>query len=151
VEDSDPTEEKLRKLRNALSIGQVPVDIALAILASLLNFPTAEPVSLTEISAERQRNIAEQVFIDWIRHLARTSEILVTFEDEQWADTTSRDVLSKIIDILPSIPALILLSTRTDPEASWTKVDNVLHVKLNALGRVDTEEMVRDISPTAPP
>jgi len=151
VEDSDPVEEKLRKLRNALSIGQAPVDIALTILAGLLSFPTTGKDRLAEISAERQRNIAEQVFIDWIRRLARTEPILITFEDEQWADTTSRDLLTKIVNILPSIPALILVSTRTEPDASWIKTENVLHVKLNPLGRPDAAALVRDIGPTAPP
>jgi class 3 adenylate cyclase/tetratricopeptide (TPR) repeat protein len=152
VEDADPTEEKLRKLRNAVSVGQIPADIALAILANLLSIPGPPSDTLNEISAERQRNITEQVFIDWIRHLARSSPILIMFEDEQWADTTSRDLLARIIDNLPSIPALILLSTRSEPATTWIKARSVLHVKLNPLSRADAEALVRDISPsTLPP
>jgi class 3 adenylate cyclase/tetratricopeptide (TPR) repeat protein len=149
VDDSDPTEEKLRKLRNALSIGEVPVDIALAIFSSLLGIPTTELDRLSETSAERQRIIAEQVFIDLVRHLARANPILILFEDDQWADTTSRDLLDKMIDGLSSIPALVLVSSRTDSEAPLAHRDGVIQVKLNPLSREDAEAVVRDISPNA--
>ncbi len=149
VEDGDPTDEKLRKLRNALSIGKVPVDIALAIFSSLLGIPTAELDGLQEISAERQRHIAEQVFIDLVRHLARANPILILFEDEQWADTTSRDLLNRIIDGLSSTPAFVLVSTRTDATLPWIEREDVLHLRLNPLSRDDAEAVVHDISPNA--
>ncbi|TIX93255.1 MAG: hypothetical protein E5V17_05945, partial [Mesorhizobium sp.] len=77
IEDGDPTEEKLRKLSNGLSMGSVSSDVALAIFSSLLGIPTARPDRLEGISAERQRNIAEQALMDLVGYLARTTPILI--------------------------------------------------------------------------
>ena len=108
VEDSNSAEEKLRKLRNALSIGEVSADVALAIFSGLLGMPATRPDTLDGISAERQRYIAEQVFIDLFGHLARATPILILFEDEQWADATSRDLLDRMVAGLASTPALLV-------------------------------------------
>lgn len=149
VEDSDPFEVKLRKLRTALSIGDEPADTALAIFSGLLGIPTVESERLEEISAERQRQIAEQVFIDLVRHMARANPVLILFEDEQWADTTSRELLNRIIDCLSSTPAFMLVSTRIGSSVPWIERDDVLHIKLNPLRRDDAEAVVHDISPNA--
>ncbi|MER8645569.1 AAA family ATPase [Mesorhizobium sp. M1252] len=149
IEDGDSTEEKLRKLRNGLSIGSVSSDIALAIFSGLLGMPTTMPDRLEGTSAERQRNIAEQAFIDLVGYLARTTPILILFEDEQWADATSRDLLEKIVASLASTPALLLVSSRNNASVPWVDGPDGHHIRLEALSRADAEAIVHDISPNA--
>lgn len=150
VEDGDAADEKLRKLRNILSLGEVPADEALAIFSTLLGISTAAlEEELQDLSSERQRNIAEQVFIGLIRYLARANPILVFVEDEQWADTASRQLLSRIIDSLSSMPVFVLVSTRSASNLPWIDREDVLHLQLSPLDRADAEALVRDISPNA--
>ncbi|RVD32823.1 adenylate/guanylate cyclase domain-containing protein, partial [Mesorhizobium sp. M4B.F.Ca.ET.019.03.1.1] len=149
IEDGDPTEEKLRKLSNGLSMGSVSSDVALAIFSSLLGIPTARPDRLEGISAERQRNIAEQALMDLVGYLARTTPILILFEDEQWADATSRELLDKIVASLAATPALLLVSSRNTASLPWFNRPDVHHIRLEALGREDAEAIVHDISPNA--
>ncbi|MDX8434674.1 adenylate/guanylate cyclase domain-containing protein [Mesorhizobium abyssinicae] len=149
IEDGDPTEEKLRKLSNGLSMGSVSSDVALAIFSSLLGIPTARPDRLEGISAERQRNIAEQALMDLVGYLARTTPILILFEDEQWADATSRELLDKIVASLAATPALLLVSSRNTASVPWFNRPDVHHIRLEALGREDAEAIVHDISPNA--
>lgn len=149
IEDGDSTDDKLRKLRNGLSIGSVSSDIALAIFSGLLGMPTTTPDRLEGISAERQRNIAEQAFIDLVSYLARTTPILILFEDEQWADATSRDLLDKIVASLASTPALLLVSSRNNASVPWIDGPDGHHIRLEALSREDAEAIVHDISPNA--
>ncbi|BCG96538.1 ATP-binding protein [Mesorhizobium sp. 131-2-1] len=149
IEDDDSTEEKLRKLSNALSIGSVSSDVALAIFSSLLGIPTTAPDRLEGISAERQRNIAEQALMDLVGYLARTTPILILFEDEQWADATSRELLDKIVANLAATPALLLVSSRNTASVPWFNRPDVHHIRLEALGSEDAEAIVHDISPNA--
>jgi predicted ATPase len=135
IEDGDSAQEKLRKLGNGLSMGSVSGDVALAIFARLLGIPTTRPDVLEGISAERQRNIAEQAFIDLVGHLARATPILILFEDEQWADATSRDLLDKIVASLTSLAPAARLEQ--EPSAPWVDAPGVRHIKLEALGRED--------------
>jgi class 3 adenylate cyclase/tetratricopeptide (TPR) repeat protein len=149
VEDSDSTGEKLRKLGNRLAQGPVSNDISLAIFSNLLGMPATSPNRLEGISAERQRNIAEQVFIDLIRSLASATPILILFEDEQWADATSRDLLDKIVAGLTTTPALLLVSSRNHASIPWVGELGIQHIKLDALSREDAKAIIHDISPNA--
>jgi len=149
IEEGDPADEKLRKLRNALSISAVPPDTAIAIFSNLLGIRTTDSDRLDGISAERQRTMAEQVFVDLVHHVARANPVLILFEDEQWADTTSRDLLERIVAGLASTPALVLVSSRTDRSVAWINWPDVLRLQLDPLGREDAEALVYDISPNA--
>src|SRR3546814_14390057 len=60
--------------------------------------------AISGISVEQQRKCTKKIFTDWIRHVARASGLLLLFEDEQWADLTSRELLEEIVESLKSIP-----------------------------------------------
>lgn len=149
--DADTIDDKLRKLRAALSISEVPIDTTLPIFANLLSIPIAEPDSVSDIGSERHRIITKKVFTDWIFHHARESPLLILFEDEQWADLTSRELLNTLIDSLPSIPALILVSMRTERETPLREREDLLQLKLNPLDPADARALIRDMSPAEPP
>ena len=118
IEDADTAEDKLLKLRTALSINKTPIDTVLPILANLLSIPGAGPEAVSDIGSEHHRAITKQFFIDWVSHLAHASPLLLVFEDEQWADQTSRQLLNALIQNLAFIPALILVSVRTEHEVA---------------------------------
>src|SRR3546814_4280554 len=80
--------------------------------------------AISGISVEQQRKCTKKIFTDWIRHVARASGLLLLFEDEQWADLTSRELLEEIVESLKSIPALILVSVQIGRAHVWTPVTN---------------------------
>jgi predicted ATPase/class 3 adenylate cyclase len=151
IADADTAEDKLGKLRTALSVSKIPIGTTLPIFANLLSIPTAEPDSVSDISSERHRTITKQVFRDWIGDLARANPLLMLFEDEQWADITSRGLLNELIENLPSIPALILVSTRSELGVPQGESEDVLQLKLNPLNPEDAKALIRDISPAGLP
>jgi class 3 adenylate cyclase/tetratricopeptide (TPR) repeat protein len=151
IEDADAVEDKLRRLRAALSISDLSIDTTLPIFANLLSIPITGPDSLYDISSERHRTITKKVFTDWIGHLARESPLLIFFEDEQWADLTSRELLSTLIENLPSIPALLLVSMRTERETPLSEREDLLQLKLNPLDPADARAFIREMSPANPP
>src|SRR3546814_5349688 len=72
-----------------------------------------------------------------MRHVARASGLLLLFEDEQWADLTSRELLEEIVESLKSIPALILVSVRTEHDEDLSERQNLLQLRLKPLGMMD--------------
>jgi predicted ATPase len=72
------------------------------------------------------------------------------FEDEQWADITSRELLNELIADAQSIPALILVSKRTELETTRIESEAVLQLKLNPLDPEDAKALILDMSPTRP-
>lgn len=151
IQDVGTAEDKLRKLRMALSVSKIPIAVTLPIFANLLSIPTSEPDSVSDIGSERHRAITKQVFRDWIGDLARANPLLVLFEDEQWADTTSRELITELSEGRPSIPALILVSTRREAGSEQSESENVLQLKLSLLNSEDATALIRDMSPTGPP
>jgi predicted ATPase/class 3 adenylate cyclase len=151
IEDADTAENKLRKLRTALLVSKIPIGTTLPIFANLLSIQPAEPDSVSDISSERHRTITKQVFRDWIGDLARASPLLMLFEDEQWADITSRELLDELVENLPSIPALILVSTRSELGIAQRASEDLLQLKLDPLKPEDAKALIRDISPAGPP
>ena len=151
IEDADAVEDKLRKLRGILSVSKIPIDTTLPIFANLLSIPIVGPDSVSDISSERHRTITKNIFTDWIGHLARKSPLLVLFEDEQWADLTSRELLNALIENLPSIQALILVSMRTERETPLSEREDLLQLKLNPLDPADARAFIRDMCLANPP
>jgi class 3 adenylate cyclase/tetratricopeptide (TPR) repeat protein len=151
IEDADTVEDKLKKLQAALSISEIPISTTLPIFANLLSIPTAGPDSVSDISSERHRTITKKVFTDWIGHLARDFRLLILFEDEQWADLTSRELLNTLIENLPSIPALILVSMRTERKSPLSEREDLLQLRLNPLDWADARALIRDMSPANAP
>src|SRR3546814_12169389 len=80
-----------------------------------------------------------------MRHVARASGLLLLFEDEQWADLTSRELLEEIVESLKSIPALILVSVRTEHDEDLSERQNLLQLRLKPLGMMDAAAIIRDI------
>lgn len=147
IGDSDTAADNLTKLRTALSISEVQIETALPIIANLLSIPTARSEAVSEISFERQRSITKQVFIDWYSHVARENPLLLFFEDEQWADSTSRELLHALIENLETFPALILVSTRAEMATALSEIDGLLELKLKPLKAEDATTLIRDMSP----
>ena len=146
--DTDTADDQLRKLSAALSDSEVPLRTSLPIIASLLSIPTADPDNVADISSEHHRTITKNIFTNWIGRLAREAPLLLLFEDEQWADRTSRELLDVLIEGLPSIPALILVSTRTENQTMLSNRRDLLHLKLKPLGPNDATAIIREMSST---
>lgn len=151
IEDTDPAEDKIRKLRSVLSVSEIPIGTALPIFTNLLSISTTGPDAVSDISSDRHRTITKQVFTDWIGYLARANPVLLFFEDEQWADMTSRELLDALIENLSSIPALILVSKRTELEGAQSEREDSLQLRLNPLNPEDARALIRDMNPLDPP
>ena len=60
-----------------------------------------------------------RVLIEIVRAQARAGPTLLLFEDAHWADPTSLDLLGRFIEMLPGIPALLVITARPEFNAPW--------------------------------
>src|SRR3546814_14584482 len=77
---------------------------------------------------------------------SRASGLLLLFEDEQWADLPSRELLEVIVESLKSIPALILVSVRTEHDEDLREWQNLLQLRLQPLAMMYAAAILRDIA-----
>ena len=59
---------------------------------------------------KRRRELTLLTLVDQLEGLARRHPVLLLFEDAHWADSTSLELLDRIVECLPHLPVLCDLS-----------------------------------------
>ena len=78
--------------------------------------------------------------------MARSHPVLMLFEDAQWADPSSLELLDALIDRLPELPILLIVSFRPDFKAPWTGRAGTSLIALARLGRRDSETLAERVT-----
>ena len=121
-----------------------------ALIAELLALPGAAdrygPIHLTP--PQRKRNTL-RALIRHLEGLALAQTVLMTFEDVHWIDPTSLELLDRIVEILPRVPALLLITNRPEFDASWAQDRHVSVLRLSRLDRRDCVALIGQIAGTA--
>jgi class 3 adenylate cyclase/predicted ATPase len=114
----DGPEEKLHKLEAMLLPGGTSAE-DLALIADLLSVPTEGRYPKLEYSPQRKKEKTFEALNRWLAGLARTNCVLLLFEDAQWADASTLELLEQTIDRLAELPVLLVISFRPEFSAPW--------------------------------
>ncbi|MBZ9867010.1 AAA family ATPase [Mesorhizobium sp. CA15] len=134
LEREDPPERKLDKL-GALLAPASPEDVGL--LAELLSLPTEGRFPSLQLTPQRKKEKIFDALLRQLEDLARRGLVLVLFEDVHWIDPSSRELLDLIIEQVPRLPVLLLLTFRPEFQPPWT---GQAHVTVLVLNRLDHRE-----------
>lgn len=134
LERDDPPERKLDKLGAVLAPAS-PEDGAL--LAELLSLPTEGRFPPLQLTPQRKKEKTFDALLRQLEDLARKGPVLMLFEDVHWIDPSSRELLDLVIERVPRLPVLLLLTFRPEFQPPWT---GQAHVTLLALSRLDRRE-----------
>jgi class 3 adenylate cyclase/tetratricopeptide (TPR) repeat protein len=132
---SDTAEQRLGKLESILTPdGFSPTEIAL--LAGALGIsPTVERYSQPDLSPQRQRELAFSVLQRRLECLAQRQPVLMLFEDIQWIDNSSLELLDMLVSQITKHPVLLVISFRPEFSPSWIGRDGVSLITLTRLDR----------------
>src|SRR5262249_37782409 len=72
--------------------------------------------------------------------------ILLSFEDAQWADATSLELLDLTVERVRQLPVLALFTFRPEFEPPWVGLPNVGTLTLGRLDRSNVESMVARVT-----
>ena len=103
----------------------------LAILADLLGLPAEERYPALELSPERKREKTFEVLLRSVQELARQQPVLLSFEDVQWIDPTSLELLDRLVARLRQFPILLVTTARPEFAASWTGLADTTTIMLS--------------------
>jgi class 3 adenylate cyclase len=148
-ERDDVPELKLEKLEGLLAaLSPTEEDIALfADLLSLAGSPRYPPL---DFAPQRKK---EKTFAAWLRQLealSRQRPVLIVFEDLQWIDPTSRELLDRIIERLEGCPVLLVATFRAEFQPPWTGQPVVAAISLNRLNRRNAAMLVQGLVGAGP-
>ena len=142
----DTSEQRLDKLEAVLAMGASRIEGVAPLFAALLSIPFGERYPPLALSPTQQRRQTLAALLDQFEGLARRQPILLVFEDAQWADATSLELLDLTVERMRQLPVLALFTFRPEFEPPWIGLPNVGTLTLGRLDRDDVESMVARVT-----
>ena len=127
---TDSAEEKFGKI--AAILPDVPEEERL-LLAELANVPKSERFQPRALDPAVKRRRTMQALISQLKRVAAQTPTLMIFEDAQWSDETSRELLEILASQIEALPVLLLVLSRSAELGAWTAIDSVVTLHLHAL------------------
>ena len=100
----DTPEQRLDKLEAILAMGASQVQTVAPLFAALLSIPFGERYAPLALSPTQHRRRTLAALLDQFEGLARRQPILLSFEDAQWADATSLELLDLTVERVRQLP-----------------------------------------------
>jgi predicted ATPase/class 3 adenylate cyclase len=142
----DEPEQRLDKLEALLAKGAPGGRETAPLFAALLSIPFSERFPRLALNPAQQRRRTLAALLDQFEYLARQKPILLVFEDAQWADATSLELLDLAVERIRHLPVLALFTLRPDFEPPWVGLPNVGTLTLGRLDPDQVENMVMQMT-----
>jgi class 3 adenylate cyclase len=143
----DTPETKLIRLEQALPGDHFALNEVVPLLAALLSVPLPEaryaPLAL---SPQRQRQKTLEALLAWLLAEAERQPTLAVWEDLHWADPSTLEFLSLLIDQTPTARLLALLTCRPEFDPPWSPRSYLTQLTLGRLGRAQVEAMLERLT-----
>jgi class 3 adenylate cyclase/predicted ATPase len=138
----DTPEAKLDTLERVLRTYRLPLDDVMPLFAALLSVPLPECYPALNLTPQRQRQKTQEALVAWLLEETERQPVLAVWEDLHWADPSTLEWLSLVLDQAPTTRMLTLLTCRPELRPPWGPQAPVTQVILNRLGHIQIETMI---------
>jgi class 3 adenylate cyclase/tetratricopeptide (TPR) repeat protein len=139
----DTPEEKRAKLNALLSRVEESSD-EIELIAELLSLPNS--VADLNLTPQRKRQRLLDALVHQLERLAQSRPVLIVFEDAQWSDATSRELLGLIVDGVKRLPIALLITFRPEFQPPWGDRPYSFALTLNRLGESEGAKLVENLA-----
>jgi predicted ATPase/class 3 adenylate cyclase len=143
----DTPDEKFGKLTQMLSQYRLPLEESVPLFAPLLSLPLPEhhypPLNL---SPQRQRQKTLETIVAILLEHAEHQPVLFILEDLHWTDPTTLELLNLLVEQIPTISILALLTCRPTFQPSWHHRSYLTEITVNRLSHAQVEQIVTGIT-----
>ncbi|PPQ30661.1 AAA family ATPase [Rhodopila globiformis] len=141
----DDPATRLAKLQALLAAAEPPPE-DVALIADLHGLPTDDLASLPDLTPQRKKEKTFGALLRQVEALARQRLVLMVFDDIQWIDSSSRDLLDRLIERVMDWPVLLLVLFRPEFQPPWVGQPQVAMLNLARLDRRDAAAMVTSVA-----
>ena len=142
----EPAAARLDKLEAMIArSGLEPKEIA-PFLAALLSIPFEGRYPPLEMAPSEQKERTIAALIALFAGLTKDAPVLALLEDAHWIDPTSLDVFGRLVDRLPGLRALLVITFRPEFAAPWVGRAHVASLQLSRFGRGQAIAMVERVA-----
>jgi DNA-binding winged helix-turn-helix (wHTH) protein/tetratricopeptide (TPR) repeat protein len=142
----DTAEQRLDKLEAVLAQATHDPGEAAPLLAALLSVPAGERYAPLGLTPQKQKEKTLRTLVVQVEELAARQPVLLLFEDAQWSDPTSLELLDLIVDRAPALPLLLIATCRPDFAPPWTGRPHVSLLRLERLAPRQRGQMIAGVT-----
>jgi predicted ATPase/class 3 adenylate cyclase len=142
----DTVEQRLDKIDGLLAQYGFDLPSVVPLLAKLLAVPFEDRYRPRDVPADRQRQMTIDALVNLTLIRAAHQPVLFVVEDLHWADPSSLDVLTQLIERVPQTRQLVVFSFRPEFVPPWSDGARLERVNLNRLDRDASVRIVTEIA-----
>jgi class 3 adenylate cyclase/predicted ATPase len=143
VHDETP-HTKLNKLNTLLERSATSAPDA-ALLAAMLSLPNDGRYPSLELPPPERRQRTLFALISQVVAFSGQNPVLMIFEDTHWADPTSLELLNHVVNRIPSLRVLLIVTFRSEFEPPWIGLPHVTALTLNRLAEREVGAMIDNV------
>ena len=138
---NDSLQAKLDKLDAMLAQSSTSAQDA-ALLAEMLSLPNDGRYPALELTPQQRRQRTLEALVSQIVALSRQNPLLMIFEDAHWTDPTTLELFGRIVDKIPTLRVLLIVTFRPEFEPPWIGRPYVTALTINRLAQRDVDAMI---------
>ena len=142
----DTAEQRLDKLEAVLAQGTNDLSQAVPLLADLLSIPTGDRYPPLDLTPQKRKENTLQAQVAQVEGLAARQPVLMVLEDVHWSDPTTRESLDLVIDRVPRLRVLVIITFRPEFTPPWIGRPHVTLLNLNRLPPRQRAEMIAHVT-----
>lgn len=142
----DTADDKLAKLERTMQTYSRPLAEAVPLFAALLSLPHPAHYPALALSAQKQRQQTQAMLVTWLREEATRQPVLAVWEDVQWADPSTLELLSLTFDLIPTAHILAVLTCRSEFPGPSPPAAHSTRVTLSRFGAAQVEAMITHVA-----
>src|SRR5262249_5816071 len=112
----------------------------------LLSVPLSEHYPPLNLTPQLQRQKTQEALVAWLLEEAERRPVLALWEDLHWVDPSTLDLLSLVLEQVPTARMLTLLTYRPEFRPPWATRSHLTQVTLSRLGRPQVEAMLTSLT-----
>jgi class 3 adenylate cyclase len=136
----DSAEAKLEKLASLLG-ASAREEADLPLLAELLSIPSGDRRAILGWSPQRKRKRTLDALLRQLERVSGRGPLLAILEDAHWIDPSSQELLDLMVERVPGLPVLLVITHRPEFEPPWIGAAHASVLTLSRLGRRDSEAL----------
>ena len=138
---NDSLQAKLDKLDAMLARSSTSAQDA-ALLAEMLSLPNDGRYPALELTPQQRRQRTLEALVSQIVALSRQNPLLMIFEDAHWIDPTTLELFGRIVDRIPTLRVLLIVTFRPEFEPPWIGRPYVTALTINRLAEREVGAMI---------
>src|SRR5262245_20810151 len=144
-ERGDSPAQKLFKLE-ALAARSSTEREHVAVLGDLFGLPAGDHLRLQELSPQKRKEKTFAALLAQLDGLAARQPVYIIFEDIQWIDPTSLELLAATVEHIPLLRVLLIATARPEFTPPWPSYPHMTTITLARLGRRDGAALVERVT-----